>query len=82
MFIMCLQGGKMSKFTDNLPDFGDTFVVVCFFLIPLTGYLMNFQNLWEYWPEGGKLINLSLYWIISLLGIFFPPLGTITGFVW
>lgn len=63
-------------------DLGELFWLVVLIGVPLIGYVLNFQNLWQYWPEGGKLINLSLYWIISIVGVIFPPLGSITGWIW
>lgn len=39
------------------------------------GWLMNFQNIFQYgWP--------SKELIVSIVGVFFPPLGAITGWVW
>lgn len=60
--------------------------VVAFFLciiaiIAITGYFMNFQNLWEYWPTSGQFSDVPMQWIISIIGVFIAPLGVITGWL-
>lgn len=56
---------------DNSDDaFGLIIVLVVFF-----GYVMNFQNLFQY-DVGQK------EFIVSLVGVFVPILGVITGWVW
>lgn len=45
------------------------------------GWLMNFQNLWEYWPETGKFADVSMPWIASTIGIVIPIIGTVTGWI-
>lgn len=57
-------------------------------ILPFIGWLMNFQNLWQYWPDTPNLSVLqffevvSIRWLISLVGVFIPPVGAITGFIW
>ena len=59
-----------------------------FFLIWLgavTGWLMNIQNLWQYWPQSNCIIMLGdvpLQWIVSAIGVFIAPIGAVTGWVW
>ena len=46
--------------------------VVIFFAL---GWVMNFQNLLQYtWPSNRL--------IVSIVGVFFAPLGGITGWFW
>lgn len=68
--------------------------MVCFFFILLwavcvIGYLLNFQNLWQYWPDFNSISSMadamdliSFRFVISLIGIFISPIGIITGYVW
>lgn len=44
------------------------------------GYLLNFQNIFQYWPENSCIVTTE--WILSFIGIFFPPIGIITGYIW
>lgn len=55
-------------------DSGDTFLGLLA-LAALIGYLMNFQNLFQY-DMGQK------EFIISLIGVFVPILGIFTGYIW
>ena len=48
----------------------------------IIGWCMNLQNLWEYWPKSGVLGDVPMQWVISLIGIFVPPLGAVTGWIW
>ena len=64
-------------------SFGLLFIV--FFLIWLggiTGWLMNIQNLWQYWPQSNMLGDVPLQWIVSAIGVFITPIGCVTGWVW
>lgn len=56
-------------------------VLTLIFIVFVGGYLINFQNLWEYWPTSGQLADVSLKWIISIIGVFVPPFGSITGWI-
>lgn len=51
-------------------------LILLFFML---GWIMNFQNIWQYWPEDSLLRNCSMQFILSLIGIPFFPLGIITG---
>ena len=53
-------------------------IVLSFCLI---GWLMNFQNLWEYWPETDKFADVGMQWVASTIGIVIPIIGTITGWI-
>ena len=44
------------------------------------GYLLNFQNIFQYWPENSYVVTSE--WFLSFIGIFFPPIGVITGYIW
>ena len=64
-------------------SFGLLFLV--FFLIwlgAITGWLMNIQNLWQYWPQSNMLGDVPLQWIVSAIGIFIAPIGCVTGWIW
>ena len=64
-------------------NFGLLFLV--FFLIWLggiTGWLMNIQNLWQYWPQSNILGDVPLQWIVSVIRIFIAPIGCVTGWIW
>ena len=64
-------------------NFGLLFLT--FFLIwlgAITGWLMNFQNLWQYWPQSNMLGDVPLQWIVSAIGVFVAPVGAVTGWVW
>lgn len=50
-------------------------------IMMLIGWCMNFQNLWEYWPESDKFIDVSMNWIMSIIGVFIVPFGAITGWI-
>lgn len=43
---------------------------------------MNFQNLWEYWPSSNKVGDAGIELIMSVVGVFVPPLGVLTGWIW
>lgn len=60
-----------------------------FIVIPAIGYIMNFQNLWEYFPPEEAFTNLesfytivSMKFIVACIGVFISPVGTIAGFIW
>ena len=57
-------------------------IVSIFLILMMVGWLMNFQNLWQYWPQDGKISNLTMEWAISAIGVFCPPLGALTGYIW
>ena len=47
----------------------------------LVGWIMNLQNLWEYWPETGKFADVGMPWIVSTIGIVIPVIGVVTGWI-
>lgn len=76
---MYLKNGKIYKLstTDNVVALFLCIVAI----MAITGYFMNFQNLWEYWPESGQFSDVPMRWIISTVGIFLAPIGVFTGWV-
>jgi hypothetical protein len=46
------------------------------------GYVINFQNIFEYWPITDKFADTSFEWIMSFIGIFIPPIGSVTGWLY
>ena len=64
---------------------GSTGCVLFFVGILLTclvGWIMNIQNLWQYWPQSNMLGDVPLQWIVSAIGVFIAPIGAVTGWVW
>lgn len=59
----------------------NTVIVLIIFLL-FIGYFMNFQNLWEYWPSSNKVGDAGIELIMSVVGVFVPPLGVLTGWIW
>lgn len=55
---------------------------ILFWILCIPGWIMNFQNLWEYAPASGMIADVSLRWVLSVIGIFCFPLGGITGWIW
>lgn len=50
-------------------------------LIMIIGYIMNLQNLHEYWKDV-PILDISAKWYISLIGVFIPFIGVVTGYIW
>lgn len=59
----------------------EAFIVLIVFILFVSGYFMNFQNLWEYWPASGQFSDAPMQWILSIVSIFIAPLGAITGWI-
>lgn len=57
-------------------------ILVVLLFLPFVGWCMNFQNLVEYWPAEGGINNVPIIWVLSLIGVFVAPLGTIMGFMY
>ena len=55
--------------------------LVAVFSFCAIGWLMNFQNLWEYWPETDKFADVGMQWIVSTIGIVIPVIGVFTGWL-
>lgn len=49
-------------------------------IIGLIGWCMNFQNLFQYWPATGGIMEAPVTWWVSLIGIFVAPLGIFMGY--
>lgn len=50
---------------------------IALILFSFIGWVLNIQNIFQYMPK--EIIEASVIWILSILGIFFPPLGAIMG---
>ena len=74
--------------TDN-PSLKDITCLVIIIMI-IFGYLMNFQNLWEYFSPNFSfndsfsviMDKVPFKWFVCLVGVFVWPIGVITGWVW
>ena len=56
-------------------------ITLVILLTMLSGYIMNLQNLYEYW-ENVPIMDMSAKWYTSLIGVFIPIVGAITGYIW
>ena len=56
-------------------------IILIILLTMLLGYIMNLQNLYEYW-EDVSILDMSVKWYTSLIGVFIPIIGIITGYIW
>ena len=56
-------------------------ITLIVFLTMLLGCIMNLQNLYEYW-EDVPIMDMSAKWYTSLVGVFIPIIGAITGYIW
>ena len=61
----------------NIFDLITLIVLIVMFL----GCIMNLQNLYEYW-EDVPILDMSAKWYTSLIGVFIPIVGAITGYIW
>ena len=61
----------------NIFDLITLIVLIAMFL----GCIMNLQNLYEYW-EDVPIMDMSAKWYTSLIGVFIPIVGAITGYIW
>ena len=64
----------------NYVDIFDLITLVIL-LIMFLGCIMNLQNLYEYW-ENVPIMDMSAKWYTSLIGVFIPIVGAITGYIW
>lgn len=53
----------------------EEFIVSLVFILGFVGYIMNFQNLFQYGVDTREFI-------VSAIGVFVPILGVFTGFLW
>ena len=56
-------------------------ITLVILLTMLLGCIMNLQNLYEYW-ENVSILDMSAKWYTSLIGVFIPIVGAITGYIW
>lgn len=56
-------------------------IIIAIQIALAVGWIMNFQNLWQYWPADG-IMHAGMQWVLSLIGVFVPPLGAFTGYLW
>ena len=56
-------------------------ITLVILLTMLLGCIMNLQNLYEYW-EDVSILDMSAKWYTSLIGVFIPIVGAITGYIW
>ena len=59
----------------------EVLIALIIIIVVVSGYLMNFQNLWEYWPTSSQFSDVPMQWIISIIGVFIAPLGVLTGWI-
>ena len=64
----------------NAVDIFDLITLVIL-LTMFIGCIMNLQNLYEYW-ENVPIMDMSAKWYTSLIGVFIPIVGAITGYIW
>ena len=64
----------------NYVDIFDLITLVIL-LTMILGCIMNLQNLYEYW-EDVPIMDMSAKWYTSLIGVFIPIVGAITGYIW
>ena len=64
----------------NYVDIFDLITLVIL-LTMFLGCIMNLQNLYEYW-ENVPIMDMSAKWYTSLIGVFIPIVGAITGYIW
>ena len=56
-------------------------ITLVILLTMFLGCIMNLQNLYEYW-ENVPIMDMSAKWYTSLIGVFIPIVGAITGYIW
>ena len=64
----------------NYVDIFDLITLIVL-IVMFLGCIMNLQNLYEYW-ENVPIMDMSAKWYTSLIGVFIPIVGTITGYIW
>ena len=64
----------------NYVDIFDLITLIVL-LTMFIGCIMNLQNLYEYW-ENVPIMDMSAKWYTSLIGVFIPIVGAITGYIW
>lgn len=62
---------------------------ILLYIVCVAGYLLNFQNIWQYFPDVSTLDSMSSFldkvnfrFVVSIIGIFISPIGIITGYLW
>ena len=64
----------------NAVDIFDLITLIVL-LVMFLGCIMNLQNLYEY-CEDVPIMDMSAKWYTSLIGVFIPIVGAITGYIW
>ena len=76
---MYIKNGKM--YANTTADYVCAFVLIVIMVAAAAGYFMNLQNLFEYWPTGGTVMDVGMEWIVSFVGLFAVPIGIVTGWI-
>ena len=76
---MYIRNGKM--YASTTADYVCAFVLVLIVVAAAAGYFMNLQNLFQYWPTGGSVMDVGMEWIVSFVGLFAVPIGIVTGWI-
>lgn len=58
------------------------FIVVLFWLWVVIGYFLNIFFLVKTAMAGITIAEMTLFFVIQVIGVFVPPLGAITGFMY
>lgn len=84
-----MNDNKFEDTKDSMLASGCFLILILPFILCVIGYVMNFQNLVQYWPNCPvdatvvEVIKLLPFrWIVSAVGVFLIPVGIITGFIW
>lgn len=76
---MYIRNGKVYEFTTA--DYVCGFILILLIAAAVAGYFMNLQNLFQYWPTGGSVMDVGMEWIVSFIGLFAVPIGIVTGWI-
>ena len=76
---MYIKNGKM--YASTTADYVCAFVLILIAAAAVSVYFMNLQNLFQYWPVGGSVMDVGMEWIVSFIGLFAVPIGIVTGWI-
>jgi hypothetical protein len=76
---MYIRNGKM--YASTTADYVCGFIFILLIAAVVAGYFMNLQNLFQYWPIGGSVMDVGMEWIVSFIGMFVAPIGVVTGWI-
>lgn len=76
---MYIKNGKM--YASTTADYVCGLILILLIAAVVAGYFMNLQNLFEYWPTGGSVMDVGMEWIVSFIGMFVAPIGVVTGWI-